>query len=83
MAHPEAEPPQQIHRIRPLRRSRAARGLQLLQKSHHRHDRIAVAVDQPNRCPRIAGRLDRTHPRHDQHGQITICTDPVDHGRGR
>jgi hypothetical protein len=76
---PEPEPAQQVHRIRPLRRSRTTRGLQLAQERHHRADRLAVAVDQPNRLPQIIARLHRTGRRHHQHGQITIF---VDHGRG-
>jgi hypothetical protein len=83
MAHPNRNHrSSQVHRIRPLRRGRTTRGLQFPQERHHRDDRTAVAVDQPNRRPRITARLDRADRRHHQHGQITIFTDPVDHGRG-
>ena len=80
---PEPEPPQQIHRIRPLRRDRTARRLQLLQEHRHSRNGSAFSVDQSDRIPHILRRLDRTHPRDHQRSQIAIVIAYIDHGGDR
>lgn len=67
----KTEPAQQIHPIRPGRRRRPSRRLQVLEVLGDRLDRCAVRTKKPVRQPLIAG-LDQTAElRHHQRRQIT------------
>jgi hypothetical protein len=54
------EPPQQRHRVRPLRQRGPPARLQIGKEHRHRQDRRALRIHQPVRLERIPGRLYRT-----------------------
>ena len=65
----EPEPPQQVHRIGPLRRHGSTRCLQILQERCDRGHGIASGIDHSDRLPQVATGVDRAHPGHDQRRQ--------------
>ena len=76
------EPPQERHRIRPLRGRRPPARLQVGQEHRHRRDRLTRRIRQPVRLEWIPCRLHGTHKRHRQPHQAQR---PIvfDHDPGR
>jgi hypothetical protein len=66
----EAEPAQQVHRIRPLRGRRAPACLQVAQIRRRRRDGHAVGINDPVRLERVPCPLNRTRSGNHQRQQI-------------